>query len=117
MKLDASHFLKKVPNDDIRKWAVISKSLIHKIFFALTGDPFRFLTNYPPFKWAQKLPPCDCFRSMYKAGPIRWLLSKVMGSTLLFNDRLRNKKAIFLPNQSKKEQSSLPGPDGSRDQG
>ena len=54
---------------------------------------------------------------MYKAGPIRWLLSKVMGSTLLFNDRLINKKATFLPNQSKKEQSSLPGPDGSRDQG
>ena len=81
------------------------------------GDPFRFLTNYPPFSWAQKLPPCDCFRSMYRLGPIQWLLSKVMGSTLLFTDRLKNKKAIFLPNQSKREQGSLPGPDGSRDHG
>ena len=87
------------------------------MFFFSTGDPFRFLTNYPPFAWAQKLPPCDCFRSMYRLGPIRWILSKIMGSTLLFTDRLRNKKAIFLPNQSKREQSSLPGPDGSRDHG
>jgi len=81
----------------------------------LLGDPFRFLTNYPPFSWAQKLPPCDCFRSMYSLGPMRWLLNKMMGNTLLFTDRLKNKRAIFLPNQSKREQGSLPGPDGSRD--
>ena len=56
------------------------------------GDPFRFLTNYPPFSWAQKLPPCDCFRSMYSLGPMRWLLNKMMGNTLLFTDRLKNKR-------------------------
>ena len=66
---------------------------ILQFFFPLPiGDPFRFLTNYPPFSWAQKLPPCDCFRSMYSLGPMRWLLNKMMGNTLLFTDRLKNKR-------------------------
>merc|ERR1712008_530454 len=75
------------------------------------------LSNNSPNTSPQKLPPCDCFRSMYSLGPMRWLLNKVMGNTLLFTDRLKNKRAIFLPNQSKREQGSLPGPDGSRDPG
>ena len=65
--------------------------ILQKKFLPI-GDPFRFLTNYPPFSWAQKLPPCDCFRSMYSLGPMRWLLNKMMGNTLLFTDRLKNKR-------------------------
>lgn len=88
--------------------------LIAFIESMLLGDPFHFLTNWPPFDWGRKLPPCDCFRSIYSLGPIRWTMTKLMGTTLLFSDRLKNKKAVFLPNQSKREQSSLPGPDGGR---
>ena len=25
------------------------------------GDPFSFLSNWPPFAWARRLPVCDCF--------------------------------------------------------
>ena len=81
----------------------------------LLGDPFHFLTNWPPFAWGRKLPACDCFSSFYKLGPIRWILTHSMGSTLLFNKRLLNKKAVFLPNQSRREQSKLPGPEGEDD--
>ena len=76
------------------------------------GDPFSFLTNWPPFSWARKLPACDCFRSIYNFLPIRIIILKLWGSTLLFSERLRNKKAVFYPNKSRKEQSFLPGPDG-----
>ena len=91
---------------------VSSVELIAFIESMLLGDPFHFLTNWPPFAWGRRLPPCDCFRSIYKLGPIRYFLTKTMGTTLLFSKRLRNKRAVFLPNQSNREQSSLPGPDG-----
>ena len=44
--------------------------------------------------------------------PIRHLLIKCMGDTLLFSERLVHKKAVFYPNKSRKEQSDLPEPDG-----
>ena len=44
--------------------------------------------------------------------PIRQLLIKCMGDTLLFSERLVHKKAVFYPNKSRKEQSDLPEPDG-----
>ena len=84
----------------------------------LLGDPFHFLTNWPPFSWATKLPSCNCFRSIYsfEKSPIRLILTKIFGTTLLFNSRLKNKKSIFLPNKSRREQSlMLPGPDGTRE--
>ena len=84
----------------------------------LLGDPFHFLTNWPPFSWGRKLPPCDCFRSIYgfEKSPIRWILTTIFGTTLLFNSRLTNKKAVFWPNKSRREQSlKLPGPDGMRE--
>ena len=84
----------------------------------LLGDPFNFLTNWPPFSWGRKLPSCACFRRIYSVekSPIRWLLTKIFGTTLLFNSRLTNKKAVFLPNKSRREQSlRLPGPEGLRE--
>jgi len=75
------------------------------------GDPFSFLTNWPPFAWARRLPACDCF-NIYRFMPIRQLLIKCMGDTLLFSERLIHKKAVFYPNKSRKEQSDLPEPDG-----
>ena len=86
--------------------------LISFIESMLLGDPFHFLTNWPPFAWGRKLPPCDCFRSLYRVGPFRWMLSKIMGTTLLFSEILVHKQAVFYPNKSKLEQSSLPGPGG-----
>lgn len=86
--------------------------LIAFIESMLLGDPFHFLTNWPPFARGRALPPCDCFRTLYRVGPIKWLLSKVMGTTLLFSERLVNKKAIFYPNKSNREQSNFPGHDG-----
>ena len=40
------------------------------------------------------------------------MFNRLIGNTLLFTDRLMNKKAVFKPNQSAKEQSNLPGPSG-----
>ena len=52
---------------------------------------------------------CICF---FRFMPIRHLLIKCMGDTLLFSERLVHKKAVFYPNKSRKEQSDLPEPDG-----
>ena len=48
--------------------------LIAFIESMIFGDPFSFLTNWPPFAWARKLPACDCFSSIYRFAPIRKFL-------------------------------------------
>ena len=79
----------------------------------LLGDPFEFLTNWPRFKWSKYIPSCACYHGLNrKQFCINACFNRLMGNTLLFTDRLMNKKAVFYPNQSKKERGRLPGPDG-----
>jgi len=79
----------------------------------LLGDPFEFLTNWPPLKWSKFLPACNCYhRLSRKQFCINACFNRLIGNTLLFVDRLSNKKAVFYPNQSKKERSPLPGTPG-----
>jgi len=101
--------------------AMISRvELVAFIESMLLGDPFQFLTNWPPFKWGQRLPACDCLQTLYRRRAIRNILNCLIGPTLLFTDRLTNKRAVFYPNKSARERSSeeegggergeLPGP-------
>merc|ERR1719228_3008506 len=75
--------------------------LMCQIESVLLGDPFHFLTNFPPSRLARKLPDCNILASLCR---------KVFGlfgshNFLLFSARLKAKQAVFYPNQSKKEQS------------
>ena len=80
----------------------------------LLGDPFDFLTNWPRYSWSEYLPSCGCYRGFSrKTRCLNSCFSKIVGNTLLFTDRLMNKRAVFQPNKSKKERSRLPGPNGS----
>ena len=81
--------------------------LISYIESMLLGDPFQFLTNFPAFKPAKKLPSCNFFSSIYKIQIIQKLFS-IFGTKrfLLFSERLRNKTAVFLPNRSNQEKST-----------
>ena len=76
----------------------------------LLGDPFQFLTNWPAVSWLRKLPSCSCLKAFYAVKPVRKFLEMLMGDTLLFQSRLKYKKAIFAPNRSRYE-DSLPGPE------
>jgi transient receptor potential cation channel subfamily A protein 1 len=83
--------------------------LVSYIESMFLGDPFQFLTNWPPVKLLRTLPACDCFRRMYSLSWVRKIVQGVIGNTLLFQWRLKGKKATFMPNQSQLEvgQSSL----------
>ena len=82
----------------------------------LLGDPFEFLTNWPRYKWSKYLPACACYHGLSrKQFCINSCFNRLIGNTLLFTDRLMNKKAVFYPNQSKKERGGLPGPSGTNE--
>merc|ERR1711973_624826 len=71
--------------------------LMCQIESVLLGDPFHFLTNFPPSRLARKLPDCNILASLCR---------KVFGlfgshNFLLFSARLKAKQAVFYPNQSK----------------
>ena len=86
--------------------SIIRVELISYIESILLGDPFQFLTNSPESRLAQKLPSCNVFTSCYQLSCVQRLFSFFGGRRfLLFADRLRNKKAEFHPNSSKKEKS------------
>jgi hypothetical protein len=71
----------------------------------LLGDPFQFLTNWPPIKWLRKLPSCSCLGAIYALRPVRKAIEAAIGNTLLFRTRLRQKRAVFYPNLSPFERS------------
>ncbi len=74
--------------------------LVSYIESMLLGDPFQFLTNWPPVKLLRQLPACDCFRKLYAFGCVRTAFATMMGNTLLFQSQLPEKKAVFQPNLS-----------------
>ncbi len=53
----------------------------------LLGDPFSFLSNWPPGPIGRRLPDGSCLRGMYNVGPIRKAVEYLIGSTLLFQQR------------------------------
>lgn len=70
----------------------------------LLGDPFYFLSNWPPIKLLQRIPSCAVCRFLYKFPRIRDALQKISGGTkiLLFYTCLPNKRATFYPNKKSK---------------
>ena len=67
----------------------------------LLGDPFYFLSNWPPIKLLQRIPSCAVCRFLYKFPRVREVLQKISGGTkiLLFYTCLPDKKATFYPNK------------------
>ena len=67
----------------------------------LLGDPFYFLSNWPPIKLIQRIPSCAVCRFLYKFPRVRNFLQKISGGTqiLLFYSCLPKKTATFYPNK------------------
>lgn len=78
----------------------------------LLGDPFDFLTNWPPVGWLQRMPACSCLKAYYSLKPVRKMCDAVIGNTQLFQSRLKKKEAIFFPNKTRFESS---GPKAEKD--
>ncbi len=58
----------------------------------LLGDPFSFLSNWPPGSGTsstlRRLPDGSCLRAaLYSLGPIRRAFASLIGSALLFQER------------------------------
>ncbi len=66
----------------------------------LLGDPFYFLSNWPPLKLLKKIPSCAVCRFLYKFPRVRDFLQKVSGGAkiLLFYSCLPSKRVSFYPN-------------------
>ena len=79
--------------------------LITYIESMLLGDPFYFLSNWPPIKLLQKIPSCAVCRFLYKFPRVRDALLKVSGGTkiLLFYTCLPTKSATFYPNKKSRK--------------
>ena len=69
----------------------------------LLGDPFDFLSNWPPFKWVRKAPSLALFRSMNRNKRVKDISMKITGATglLLFYSMLPNKTLTLFPNKKK----------------
>lgn len=67
----------------------------------LLGDPFYFLSNWPPLKLLERIPSCAVCRFLYKFPRVREALQKISGGTkiLLFYTCLPKKTATFFPNK------------------
>ncbi|KAF0311427.1 Transient receptor potential cation channel protein painless [Amphibalanus amphitrite] len=73
--------------------------LISYIESMLLGDPFNFLSNYPPFKWLRWVPDCAPCSWLGSVSPLTQLRAWLGGRTLLFFNTLPNKNLTVLPNQ------------------
>lgn len=67
----------------------------------LLGDPFDFLSNWPPMKWISNLPSLALMRCLYKNSVLRHLAHKITGATdiLLFYATLPEKSIQSYPNK------------------
>lgn len=67
----------------------------------LLGDPFDFLSNWPPFAWIKRLPSLAFCRCIYRNAAVRDVSVKITGATgiLLFYTMLPTKTFRIMPNK------------------